>query len=102
MTIEVRPATVFADVQTMVGSKRPVANVCWFLTYRLPSKENLSLRGPAREARVAEFMERGPIGVLAYDGDEVVSWAAVAPRADKTLQCNRKIPCIDDLDVWSV
>jgi len=102
MAIEVRPATVFADVQTMVGPKRPDANVCWCLTYRLPSKENLSLRGPARRARVAGLMERGPIGVLAYDGDEVVGWAAVAPRAGTTFQRNRKIPRIDDLDVWSV
>ena len=102
MAIEVRPATVFADVKTMVGPKRPDANVCWCLTYRIPSKENLSLRGPARGARVAELMERGPIGVLAYDDDEVVGWAAVAPRAQTTFQRNRKIPRIDDLDVWSV
>jgi len=39
MAIEVRPATVFADVKTMVGPKQPDANVCWCLTYRLPSKE---------------------------------------------------------------
>ena len=47
-------------------------------------------------------MERGLIGVLAYDGDEVVGWAAVAPRADTTFQRNRKIPRIDDLDAGFV
>jgi GNAT superfamily N-acetyltransferase len=102
MAIEVRPATVFDDVRTMVGPKRPDASVCWCLTYRVPSKENVSLRGPARGARIAELMERGPIGVLAYDGDDVVGWAAVAPRAETTFTRNRKIPHIDDLDVWSV
>ena len=86
----------------MVGPKRPDANVCWCLAYRIPSKENLSLIGPARGARVAELMKHGPIGVLAYDGDEVVGWAAVAPRAETTFVHSRVIPRIDDLDVWSV
>ena len=43
MTIEVRPATVFDDVSTMVGPKRPDASVCWCLSYRIPSKENRAL-----------------------------------------------------------
>ena len=32
----------------MVGPKRPDANVCWCLSYRIPSKENRALVGPAR------------------------------------------------------
>jgi len=102
MAIEVRPATVFEDVATMVGPKRPDANVCWCLSYRIPSKENLSLKGPARGEKVKELMEQGPIGVLAYEGDEVVGWAAVAPRAETSFARNRKIPHVDDLGVWSV
>ena len=47
-------------------------------------------------------MKQGPPGVLAYDGDEVVGWAAVHPRADTAFATNRKIPHVDDLDVWSV
>jgi GNAT superfamily N-acetyltransferase len=102
MAIEVRPAKEFDDVRTMVGPKRPDANVCWCLSYRIPSKENQSLRGPARGERVAELMQDGPIGVLAYDGDRVVGWAAVAPRTDTTFVRSRTIPQLDDLDVWSV
>ncbi|HEU5084906.1 MAG TPA: GNAT family N-acetyltransferase [Acidimicrobiales bacterium] len=102
MAIEVRPATVFEDVCTMVGPKRPDANVCWCLSYRIPSKENRALLGPARGERVRQLLDDGPPGVLAYDGDEVVGWAAVAPRADTTFARNRKIPHVDDLDVWSV
>ena len=102
MAIDVRPATVFDDAATIVGPKRPDANVCWCLSYRLPSKENVSLRGPARGEKVAALMEQGPIGVLAYDGDDVVGWAAVARRADTTFARNRTIPHVDDLDVWSV
>lgn len=102
MAIEVRPATVFEDVATLVGPKRPDANVCWCLSYRIPSRENLALQVTARGEKVAELMKQGPIGVLAYEGEEVVGWAAVAPRAQTTFARNRKIPHVDELDVWSV
>jgi GNAT superfamily N-acetyltransferase len=100
--IEVRPATSFDDVKTMLGPKRPDANVCWCLSYRIPSRENRELVRTARGERVRELIEDGPIGVLAYDGEEVVGWAAVAPRAETTFARNRKIPHVDDVDVWSV
>lgn len=104
MAIEVRAASVFDDVATMVGPRRPDANVCWCLSYRLlSSKENTSLVGPARGERVRELVqENPPPGVLAYDGDEVVGWAGVHPRADTSFAKNRKIPHVDDLEVWSV
>jgi GNAT superfamily N-acetyltransferase len=100
--IEIRPATVFYDVKTMLGPRRPDANVCWCLSYRIPSKENRELTGTARGKRVRKLMKQGPIGVLAYDGDEVVGWSAVAPRAETSFARNRRIPHVDDLDVWSV
>ena len=102
MAILTRPAIVFDDVKAILGPKRPDANVCWGLSYRLPSKENRALVGPARGERVRQLLEEGPLGVLAYDGDDVVGWAAVGPRADTTFARNRKIPHVDDLDVWSV
>lgn len=103
MVIETRPATAFDDVRTMVGPKRPDANVCWCLSYRIPSKENVALRGPARAERVEKLVRSDPPpGVLAYDGDTVVGWAAVAPRADTSFARNRKIPHVDDVPVWSV
>jgi len=102
MAIDVRPATVFDDVRAMLGPKRPDASVCWCLSYRIPSKENAALSGPARAERVAALMACGPLGVLAYDGDEVVGWAAVAPRSETVFGRSRTIPRVDDLDVWSV
>jgi GNAT superfamily N-acetyltransferase len=86
----------------MLGPKRADANVCWCLSYRIPSKENRELAGPARGERMRELMEGGPPGVLAYEGEEVVGWAAVAPRAETTFARNRKIPHVDEIDVWSV
>ncbi|CAN7552988.1 GNAT family N-acetyltransferase [Arthrobacter sp. LjRoot14] len=103
MAIEIRPADLFEDVKTIVGPKRPDATVCWCLSYRIPSKQNIALHGPERGEVVKELVRQDPPpGVLAYDGDEVVGWAAVHPRADTSFARNRKIPHLDDLDVWSV
>ena len=103
MGIEVRPATTFEDVKTMVGPKRPDANVCWCLSYRIPSKQNQALRGTERGDLVKQLVAQSPPpGVLAYDGGEVVGWAAVHPRADTSFAGNRKIPHVDDAQVWSV
>ena len=99
MAITTVPARSFDDVRTMVGPKRPDANVCWCLGYRIASKENNELRGLERGAKVAELMDQGPPGVLAYDGDEVVGWAAIHPRADTSFARNRTIPHVDDQDV---
>jgi len=102
MVIEVRPATVFDDVRAILGPKKPEASVCWCLSYRVPGGVNSSLRGPERGEFVRRLCEADPPpGVLAYDGDEPVGWAAVAPRAETQFARSRKIPHIDDLDVWS-
>ena len=103
MVIVVRPATRFEDVKAVVGPKRPDASVCWCLSYRIPSRQNLALHGTERGELVKQLVQEDPPpGVLAYDGDEVVGWAAVHPRADTSFARNRKIPHVDDLDVWSV
>lgn len=103
MAIEIRPATDFADVKALVGPKRPDANVCWCLSYRIPSKQNQQLRGTERGAFVKKLVaEHPPPGVLAYDGGEPVGWAAVHPRADTGFATNRRIPHVDGSDVWSI
>jgi GNAT superfamily N-acetyltransferase len=103
MTIEVHPAVVFEDVRAVIGPKSPTANVCWCLSYRIPSTQNNTLHGPARGEYVAELCGEDPApGVLAYDGDTPVGWAAVAPRSETTFARNRKIPHVDNLPVWSL
>ena len=87
----------------MLGPRNPTSNVCWCLSHRLDSRTNRELVGPARREYVRELTGR-PIapGVLAYDGGEVVGWAAVAPRADLPFERSRKISHVDDLPVWSL
>lgn len=103
MTIEVRGATVFDDLAAVVGPKNPDANACWCISYRVLPKENQSLQRRERGEKARELTTLDPApGVLAYDGDEVVGWAAVHRRADTSFATNRKIPHVDDLDVWSI
>jgi len=103
MTIEVRPATEFDDVATLVGPRKPTSNVCFCLSYRIGNKENVALRGQARADRVRELCHQDPPpGVIAYLDDEPVGWAALHPRRDTSFARNRLIPHVDDLDVWSL
>ena len=105
MRIEVRPATAarFDDLATMLGPKNPNSSVCWCLSHRLDSKTNRELVGPARGEYVGKLASR-PVapGVLGYQGDEVVGWAAVAPRAELPFARSTRIPHVDQLPAWSV
>ena len=105
MTIHTHPATEdrFDDLATMLGPKNPASSVCWCLSHRLDSRTNRSLVGPARGDYARELTTR-PVapGVLAYDGDEVVGWAAVASRSELPFARSRKIPQVDNLPVWSI
>lgn len=105
MTIDVEPATSerFDDVAIMLGPKNPASSVCWCLSHRLDSRTNRELVGPARGDHVRTLCSRDVApGVLAYEGDEVVGWAAVAPRAGLPFARSTKIPHVDDEPVWSV
>lgn len=103
MSIEVRAATEFDDVATLVGPRKPTSNVCFCLSYRIGNKENVALRGPARAERVRELCHQDPPpGVIAYLDDEPVGWAALHPRRETSFARNRLIPHVDDLDVWSL
>lgn len=103
MSIEVRPATAFDDVATLLGPKKPTSNVCFCLSYRIGNKENVALRGPERADRVRDLCRHDPPpGVIAYRDGEPVGWAALHPRRDTSFARNRLIPRIDDVDVWSL
>jgi GNAT superfamily N-acetyltransferase len=105
VSIEVKPATAarFDDVATMLGPKNPDSSVCWCLSHRLDSKINRELVGSARGEYVRMLCSRKVApGVLGYEDDTVVGWAAVAPRAELPFARSTKIPHVDQLPVWSV
>lgn len=102
MTIEVRPAAEFEAVRTMLGPKNGTSPVCFCLSHRIPAKLNRELVEPERSAYVRDLCASDPApGVLAFDGDTVVGWAAVAPRSETQWARSRVIPHVDDLTVWS-
>jgi len=88
----------------MVGPKKVTSNVCWCLSYRrMPAGTKSGLDAVSRAAYVEQLCQEEPApGVLAYDGDDVAGWAAVAPRSATSFARSRVIPHLDDLPVWSV
>jgi GNAT superfamily N-acetyltransferase len=104
MAITVKPAHDFDDMATMFAPKKPESSVCWCLSWRLSSKENRELSGTARADKVRELCARSRApGVLAYRDGEVAGWAGVAPRSElHPFATSRKIPHVDELDVWSI
>ena len=97
------PAARFDDVAIMLGPKNPSSSVCWCLSHRVDAKTNRELVGPARADFVRALCSRSVApGVLAYQNDDVVGWAGVAPRSELQFARSRKIPHVDDLPVWSV
>ena len=65
---------------------------------------NFKQRAETARGAYVEALTRKAVkpGALAYDGNEVVGWAAVAPRAELPFARSTKIPHVDDLPVWSV
>lgn len=105
MPFEVHPATAerFDDVALVLGPKKPTSSVCWCLSHRIDARTNRELVGPARGEFVRALCRRDVSpGVLAYDGDQVAGWAAVAPRAELPFARSTTIPHVDDLPVWSL
>ncbi len=103
--LEIHPATHerFEGIAAVLGPKRPDANVCWCLSHRLDAKTNAALRGTERRDHMAMLSRQTvPPGVLAYDGEDAVGWAAVAPRAELPFERSRRIPHVDDQPVWSI
>lgn len=103
MSIVVRGASEFDDLAQVLGPKNPDADVCWCISYRVSPAENKALHRHDRAATARELTQLDPPpGVLAYDGETVVGWVAVHRRADTSFATNRRIPHVDDLDVWSI
>ncbi|MCP3424790.1 GNAT family N-acetyltransferase [Rothia sp. AR01] len=91
------------DVAALVGPRKATSSVCFCLSHRLCSAENNALRGPERAERVRQLCaQEPPPGVVAYLKGEPVGWAAVHPRSETSFARSRRIPHVDDLDVWSL
>jgi len=104
--LRVVPASAdrFDDVATILAPKTAGVVACWCLVYRLDPTTNRELGAEERRETLRSLCaEPIPPGVLAYDGDQVVGWAGIAPRSEvRGIRDNRKIPPVDDVPVWSL
>lgn len=105
MGFEINRATAarFDDVATILAPKKPDAQGCWCLSYRFEAADNEALKAPHRAEEVARLCRRrrSP-GVLAYDGDEVVGWAGIAPRSELVGLHAERFPGLPDADPWVI
>lgn len=56
-----------------------------------------------KEAMTKLARRRRAPGLLAFEGDAVVGWVALAPRTELArIEASRATPRIDDVDVWVI
>jgi GNAT superfamily N-acetyltransferase len=82
---------------------------CWCMHPRLTDPQMRELPGPGseterrRQAMTKLARRRRAPGLLAFEGDEVVGWVAVAPRTELArIEKSRATPRVDGEDVWVI
>ena len=91
------------DLVTLFG-ERGACGGCWCMFWRVPRKQFEAQKGDGNKRALKRIVakEQAP-GILAYSGDEVIGWCAVAPRSEYVaLERSRILKPVDDQPVWSV
>lgn len=71
------------------------------LERELPGEGSVSDR--RRDAMTRLARKRRAPGLLAYEGNEVVGWVAIAPRSDLArVEASRATPRVDEVEVWVI
>jgi GNAT superfamily N-acetyltransferase len=96
-------ATRWNDLLTLFG-ERGACGGCWCMFWRVPRKQFDAGKGELNKRAFKKIASSElPPGVLAYAGDEVIGWCAVAPREVYIrLLTSRILKPVDDKPVWSV
>lgn len=105
MTFRIEPATVdnFADLENLFGPNGAWSG-CWCMWNRQTNAEFQDNNyEPNRKALRANLAGGGEFGVLAYENDTAVGWAALAPRSQYArLDRSPVTKPVDGAEVWSV
>jgi GNAT superfamily N-acetyltransferase len=80
---------------------RGAPHYCFCTIYRTPKPLGTSAQ---KRGLMQRLVERDtPIGVLAYEGDQVVGWCSVAPRESYVkLERSRTMPRVSEAPTWVV
>lgn len=85
--------------------ERGACGGCWCMYFRLQAKDfRAGTKNGINKERIASVVsENKPAGIMAFDGDKAVAWAALAPRKDFIrFERSRAHRPIDDKEVWSI
>ena len=104
MQLTIRPLTpdLWPSLEDLFG-KGGASNGCWCMYWRIGSEYHKREREKNRKA-FRRIVEQGPPpGLLAFDGERVVGWCQLTPRA-QLAWLDRKPPFerVDALPVWSI
>ena len=79
-------------------------NYCWCMRWRLKSAEFQKANSRERQNKLQTLVQDHlPIGVIAYQQDNVVAWCSIAPRETyPLLEGSTTLKRIDNSPVWSV
>jgi len=92
-----------SDLEDLFGTSGAFSG-CWCMWNRQTNVEfqeqNYETNRGLLRTNLAEGHE---FGILAYDGDEAVGWAALAPRSEYSRLARSPVTKpVDDAEVWSV
>jgi GNAT superfamily N-acetyltransferase len=93
----------FPDLEDLFGPNGAWSG-CWCMWNRQTNSEfQESNYEPNRQALQSSLAEGREFGLLAYDAEKAVGWAALAPRGEYTrLDRSPVTKPVDDVPVWSV
>ncbi|MBT8164783.1 MAG: GNAT family N-acetyltransferase [Acidimicrobiia bacterium] len=104
MTYRIEPtAERFSDLEDLFGTSGAFSG-CWCMWNRQTNAEFQEQNyEPNRESLRANLAEGHEFGILAFDGETPVGWAALAPRGEYSrLSRSPVTKPVDDTEVWSV
>ena len=103
--LQITPVTAdrWSDLEQLFGT-RGACGGCWCMHFRLPRPAYERGKGESNRRALRRLVETGPPpGLLAYHGNDVVGWCALAPREHyPRLARSRAMRPVDDRPVWSV
>ena len=104
MNLTVRPLTpdLWPQLEELFG-RVGACNGCWCMYWRIGGAYGQRPREKNKAAFKAIVKKGPPPGLLAFEGDKVVGWAQLTPRAVLPhLDHGRFTRKIDDVPVWSL